>query len=94
MQAVARDPVSRARTMFDIINEPDVVEMRWEPYVNSSGYEMAGASDIYHQMLDIGYNTNPGALQFGMNISAISRAFSNGDSCVILSVLGFYSLKP
>ena len=62
MQAVAHDPVSRARTMFDIINEPDVVEMRWESYVNSSGYEMPGAADVYHQMLDIGYNINPGKL--------------------------------
>lgn len=61
MQAVARDPVSCARTMFDIINEPDVVEMRWEPYVNSSGYAMPGAADVYHQMLDIGYSINPGA---------------------------------
>ena len=60
MQAVADDPVSRARTIFDLINEPDVVRMRWETYTNSSGYVMPGAADVYHQMLAVGHAINPG----------------------------------
>ena len=61
MEAVALDPASRARTLFDILNEPDVRGMRWEAYTNASGYAMPGAADIYHQMLDIGHSINPGA---------------------------------
>ena len=60
MHAVEKDPASRARTIFDIINEPDVVLMRWETYTNTSGFVMPGAADVYHQMLAIGHKINPG----------------------------------
>ena len=60
MQAVADDPVSRTRTIFDLINEPDVVLMRWETYTNDTGYVMPGAADVYHQMLAVGHAINPG----------------------------------
>ena len=62
MEAVAQDPVARARTLFDILNEPDVAQLRWEPYTNSSGFAVPGVADIYHQMLDISYEVNPSAL--------------------------------
>lgn len=59
MEAVARDPITRARTIFDLVNEPDVRAMRWEAYTNSSDYHIPSVADIYHQMLDIGYAINP-----------------------------------
>ena len=61
MMAVAADPASAARTVFDVLNEPDVHGLRWEAHTNVNGYHMPSVADVYHQILAMGYAINPGA---------------------------------
>ena len=62
MEAVAADPVSAARTVFDILNEPDVHGLRWEAHTSATGYHMPSVADVYHQILAMGHTINPGAV--------------------------------
>ncbi len=62
MEAVASDPASAARTVFDILNEPDVHGLRWEAHTNTSGYRMPAVADVYDQILAMGHAINPGAV--------------------------------
>lgn len=61
MEAVAADPVSAARTTFDILNEPDVHGLRWEAHINATGHHMPSVAGVYHQILAMGHGINPGA---------------------------------
>ena len=62
MEAVAADAHSAARTVFDILNEPDVHELRWEAHSNGTGHRLPSVADVYHQIMAIGHRINPGAL--------------------------------
>ena len=61
MEAVAADAASAARTVFDILNEPDVHGLRWEAHTNGSGYHLPSVADVYHQIMAMGHRINPGA---------------------------------
>ena len=60
MEAVASDPTSAARTVVDVLNEPDVHGLRWEAHTNATGYRMPSVADVYHQILAMGHAINPG----------------------------------
>ena len=51
--------VAQARTMVDILNEPDWMNLRWEA---SDG--KPGAVHLYLQAMDALYSVNPGLLFF------------------------------
>ncbi|KAK9864612.1 hypothetical protein WJX84_011232 [Apatococcus fuscideae] len=57
--AISADGVAQARTMVDILNEPDWMNLRWEA---SDG--KPGAGDLYLQAMDALYSVNPGLLFF------------------------------
>ncbi len=60
MTAVAADPASKARTVFDILNEPDSLGLRWEAHTNATGAALPSVADAYHQVIAAGYAVNPG----------------------------------
>jgi hypothetical protein len=62
MEAVAEDAASAARTVFDVLNEPDVHDLRWEAHTNGAGHLLPSVADVYHQIMAIGHGINPGAL--------------------------------
>ena len=66
MTAIAADPESRARTVFDILNEPDSLGLRWEAHTNASGVALLSVADAYHEIMAAGYATNPGAAVYGV----------------------------
>ena len=68
MEAVAADSASAARTIFDILNEPDVHGLRWEAHTDAAGRRMPSVADVYHQMLAIGHGINPGAALIAFRI--------------------------
>ena len=58
--AVTNDAHSAARTVFDILNEPDALNLRWEAYTSASGRALPSVSDAYHQIMAEGFAINPG----------------------------------
>ncbi|KAK9864609.1 hypothetical protein WJX84_005551 [Apatococcus fuscideae] len=52
-------PVAQAKTMVDILNEPDFGNLRWE-----AANGLPGVGDLYLQAMDALYNVNSGLLYF------------------------------
>jgi hypothetical protein len=58
--ALTTDAASAARTVFDILNEPDALNLRWEAYTDASGRALPSVSDAYHRIMADGFAINPG----------------------------------
>jgi len=70
MTAVAAEPASKARTVFDILNEPDSLGLRWEAHTSAAGAALPSVADAYHSVMAAGYSVNPGG-----------RAVNPGGTC-------------
>ena len=46
--------------MFDILNEPDSLGLRWEAHTSAAGAALPSVADAYHQVMAAGYAVNPG----------------------------------
>ncbi len=77
MTRVAADDYARAYTIFDILNEPDARNLRWQAYSSPScpGGTCPGMGDLYHQIMSIGHKINPSAWPSSQRLS-LPRSFS------------------
>ena len=76
IQRVTADPYAKAYTIFDILNEPDAVNLRWQPYSGSCpGGTCPGVRDLYHRIMQIGNKINTGAPTGSPPIRARARTY-------------------
>jgi len=95
MERVAADPYARAYTIFDILNEPDSVNLRWQGYSGCGGV-CPGVGDLYHRIMQIGNKINPAALYMveGCSQGLLGANWGDGFNTDALSVAALNRAAP